>query len=199
MTRQQQAVFNCIQQYFMDFSRQPTLAEIGFQLSLARSTVHAHVQKLIAQGFLKPGEGKAAYHLEQQPDRFRLPLLGRIAAGQPIEAIENQDYLDLAEHFCGPERYVLRVSGDSMIEAGILDDDYVVIRKQETANVGDIIVALVNDFEVTLKYFYPQSGNHIELRPANSSMASMYYPANQVKVQGVMVGLIRDHPQLRRC
>lgn len=197
MTRQQQAVLTSIKQYVLDFGRQPTLAEIGLQLSLARSTIHAHVQKLIAQGYLKPASGKVAYRLDEQPNRFRLPLLGRIAAGQPIEAIENQEYLDLAEHFCGPERYVLRVSGDSMIEAGILDDDYVVIRKQETANTGDIIVALVNDFEVTLKYFYPQGSGHIELRPANQNMASMYYPANQVKVQGVMVGLIRDHPQLR--
>ena len=197
MTRQQQAVFNTIQQYVLDFGRQPTLAEIGLQLALARSTVHAHVQKLIARGYLKPGEGKAAYALEQQPGRFRLPLLGRIAAGRPVEAIENRDYLDLAEHFCGPERYVLRVSGDSMIEAGILDDDYVIIHKQEQASPGDIIVALVNDFEVTLKYFYPQSSGYIELRPANRDMVSMFYPANQVSIQGVMVGLIRDHPQLR--
>jgi len=197
MTRQQQAVFHCIQQYVLDFGRQPTLAEIGLQLALARSTVHAHVRKLIAQGYLQPGEGKAAYHLDEEPNPFRLPLLGRIAAGQPIEAIENEEYLDLAEHFCGPERYVLRVSGDSMIGAGILDDDYVIIRKQQTANVGDIVVALINDFEVTLKYFFPQSNGYVELRPANSNLAAMHYPASQVKVQGVMVGLIRDHPQLR--
>lgn len=197
MTRHQQAVLKCIKNYISEHGRQPTLEEIGSPLKLVRSTVHGHVKNLIEDGYLGKGVGKVAYCV---PDDFlntgRLPLLGVIAAGLPIEAIADQEEVDIAAHFCGPDRYVLRVSGDSMIEAGILDGDYVVLQKQDVANDGDTVVALINQWEATLKYIFVHDDGNIELRPANSNMKSMFYPADQVRVQGVMVGLFRNHPQL---
>lgn len=197
MTRQQQAVLKCIKNYIFEYGRQPTLDEIGSSMKLVRSTVHGHVSQLIEKSHLGKGVGKVAYCV---PDDFlntgRLPLLGVIAAGLPIEAISNQDDIDVSAHFCGPDRYVLKVSGNSMIEAGILDGDYVVLQKQDVANDGDTVVALINQWEATLKYIFVQNDGNIELRPANSSMESMFYPADQVRVQGVMVGLFRNHPQL---
>ena len=122
-----------------------------------------------------------------------LPYLGKIAAGKPIEAIVDQQQINLARFFCGAGRYVLKISGDSMIEAGIWDDDYVVIEKRTSAREGDIIVALVDRYEATLKYYHPKDTGVVELRPANSQLQSMFYPADQVEIQGVMVGVFRSY------
>ena len=129
----------------------------------------------------------------REDDPNRVPLLGRIAAGLPIEAIEDQDHLDLAGLFAGPDRYALRVSGDSMIEAGILDGDTVIVRKQDVANVGDIVVALIDGHEATLKRLGPSVGGTVELVPANASLEPMRYPASRVRVQGVLVGQLRRY------
>ena len=126
-------------------------------------------------------------------DPARLPLLGRIAAGLPIEAIEDQDHLDLAALFAGPDRYALRVSGDSMIDAGILDGDTVIVRKQDVANAGDIVVALIDGHEATLKRLGRSVGGTVELIPANASMEPMRYPASRVRLQGVLVGQLRRY------
>ena len=119
--------------------------------------------------------------------------MGRIAAGCPIEAIPDQQNINLAQLFCGPDRYILKIAGDSMIEAGIWDEDFVVIQKASTAREGDIIVALVDRYEATLKYYHPKDTGVVELRPANSQMESMFYPADQVEIQGKMVGVFRSY------
>lgn len=124
---------------------------------------------------------------------FRIPLLGRIAAGQPIEAIEDANYLDLAEFFIGPDRYALRVSGESMIDVGILDGDTVILRKQDTARTGDIVVALIDGQEATLKRLGQVANGVIELIPENSAMSTMQYAANRVSFQGVLVGQLRSY------
>jgi repressor LexA len=124
---------------------------------------------------------------------FRIPLLGRIAAGQPIEAIEDADYLDLAAFFIGPDRYALRVSGESMIDVGILDGDTVILRKQDTAQTGDIVVALIDGQEATLKRLGQTRGGVVELIPENSSMATMRYDASRVSFQGVLIGQLRGY------
>lgn len=199
LTQRQQTVLFAIKRFLNDRGRQPTLEEIGEMLGVtSRSTVHKHIQLLISKGYLRKAMGKAAYELQlaNQPAEGSLPLLGRIAAGQPIEAIPGEDSIDLAAHFCGPSRYVLRVSGHSMIEKGILDNDYIVVKKQDMAENGDIVVALINRWEATLKSFYLQTDGQVELRPANRDMSSLYYPADQVSIQGVMIGLFRDHPGL---
>lgn len=124
---------------------------------------------------------------------LRIPLLGRIAAGMPIEAIEDQHYLDLAAFFIGPDRYALRVTGDSMIDVGILDGDTVILRKQETAHTGDIVVALIDGQEATLKRLGTVSDGIVELIPENASMSVMRYAAQRVSFQGVLVGQLRNY------
>lgn len=198
LTAKQKDVLNQIQLFTQLQGRQPGLSEIAHEIGIkAKSTVHAHVRALIDQGYLQESLGKAAYVFDCPPTSVTsLPFLGRIAAGAPIEAIPGNDQIDMAAQFCGPDRYILRVSGDSMIEAGILDNDYVVIQKQSTAKRGEIVVALINHWEATLKFFHPQDTGLIELRPANQTMEPMFYPQDQVKIQGVMIGLFRDHPQM---
>ena len=211
LTQKQKDVLDCIQNFLRSHGRQPTLTEIGELLGMSSSsTVHKHVQKLIAKDYLQSTSDKAAYTIEFDESTSSLPLLGVIAAGKPIEAIPDVQSIDLASEFCQSGRYVLRIAGDSMIEAGILDGDYVVIREQAMAERGEIVVALisgaVNGAEATLKYFHPQTGSSsslaegfsnaegsIELRPANSSMDSMFFPADEVTIQGVVVGSFRSY------
>lgn len=124
---------------------------------------------------------------------FRIPLLGRIAAGLPIEAIEDQSHLDLAEFFIGPDRYALRVTGNSMMDAGIIDGDTVILRKQNTARKGEIVVALVDGQEATLKRLGEVADGMIELIPENSTMQTMRYSVGRVSIQGVLVGQLRSY------
>lgn len=124
---------------------------------------------------------------------LRIPLLGRIAAGQPIEAIEDANYLDLAAFFIGPDRYALRVSGESMIDVGILDGDTVILRKQNIARTGDIVVALIDSQEATLKRLGAVKEGMVELIPENSGMKTMHYAAHRVSFQGVLVGQLRSY------
>ncbi len=194
LTSKQSLVLQTIQQLTQKMGYLPTLEEIGQQIGIGRSTVHKHIRTLINNNYLQDAEGKAAYQLNEGfEEEGSLPYMGKIAAGAPIEAIPDQQNINLAQLFCGPNRYVLRISGDSMIEAGIWDDDYVVIQKQAYAREGNIIVALVDRYEATLKYYHPKETGVVELRPANSQMQSMYYPAEQVEIQGVMIGVFRDY------
>jgi len=197
LTSKQSLVLQTIQQLAQQMGYLPTLEEIGQEIGIGRSTVHKHIRTLINNNYLQDAEGKAAYQLlEPFEDEGSLPYMGRIAAGAPIEAIPDQQNINLAQLFCGPNRYVLRISGDSMIEAGIWDDDFVVIQKQAYAREGNIVVALVDRYEATLKYYHPKETGVVELRPANSQMQSMYYPAEQVEIQGVMIGVFRDYQSM---
>lgn len=191
LTQKQQEVLSFIRNFAKEQGRIPLLDEIGHDFNTAKSNVHKHVRNLIDKKALSEAQGKQAYTLidEEEPAGL-IPLLGYIAAGEPIEVIPNEDYLDV-NRFCGPNLYALRIKGTSMIEAGIDDGDYIIIKKQQTAETGQIIVAIVNDWAATLKYFYPQN-EVIELRPANKELESQYHSAKEVKIQGVLVSLFRD-------
>jgi len=195
LTSKQSQVLQTIQHLAQEMGYLPTLEEIGQDMGIGRSTIHKHIRTLINNGYLQEAEGKSAYQLADPLDEEEgsLPYMGRIAAGFPIEAIPDQQNINLAQLFCGPDRYVLKIAGDSMIEAGIWDDDYVVIEKRTSAREGDIIVALVDRYEATLKYYHPKDTGVVELRPANSQLQSMFYPADQVEIQGVMVGVFRSY------
>ena len=195
LTRRQQQIMDIIHKLYAQNAYLPTLDEIAQAGGInTRSTVHQHVQALIQQGYLLPTTGKRAYRLPEPNVREDyLPLLGRIAAGQPIEAIESQNEISADEMFRGQGRFVLKVSGDSMRDIGIMNGDYVVIQKQDIASNGEIIVALVNKQEVTLKRIFYLPNRKIELRPENSDMESMLYSAKSVQVQGKMVGLFRAY------
>jgi len=195
LTSKQSQVLQTIQHLAQQMGYLPTLEEIGQEMGIGRSTIHKHIRTLINNGYLQEAEGKSAYQLADPLDEEEgsLPYMGRIAAGFPIEAIPDQQNINIAQLFCGPDRYVLKIAGDSMIEAGIWDDDYVVIQKRTSAREGDIIVALVDRYEATLKYYHPKDTGVVELRPANSQLQSMFYPADQVEIQGVMVGVFRSY------
>ncbi len=186
-----------IRQFIARHEYSPTLTEIAAGLGLSsKGSLHKHVQALADAGYLRivPGQHRGIQLAPQaEASLHSLPLLGRIAAGQPIEAIPGEDTLNLAEFLLGPDRFALRVVGDSMIEAGILDGDTVIIERRDTAENGDVVVALIDNGEATLKQLRHR-GKRIELIPANAAYQPLIFPADRVQIQGVLVGQLRTYP-----
>jgi repressor LexA len=196
LTKRQQEIFDFIQRYASRYGYPPTVREIGKAVGLASSsTVHAHLANLQKSGLLKrnPAKPRAIEVMFDkakkaiQPDG--LPLVGQVAAGQPVLAEENiEDYIQVPGVAGGDEgEYVLRVAGESMRDAGILEGDYVVVRRQETARNGDIVVAMVGE-EATVKRFFKES-DHIRLQPENREMEPIR--STDVRVLGKVVGVFR--------
>lgn len=200
LTAGQHRTLNFIHQYITREGFAPTLSEIALGLGIrSRGSVHKQVQALAQAGALRliPGR-KRGIELLEETEALTLPLLGRIAAGCPIEAIPDEDTLNLTEFLLGPERFALRVQGDSMIDIGILDGDTVIIRRCDSADDGDIVVALIDNEEATLKRLSHLGANHdnkrVVLMPENTTMEPMIYPAGRVAIQGVLVGQLRTYP-----
>ncbi|HTY97977.1 MAG TPA: transcriptional repressor LexA [Solirubrobacteraceae bacterium] len=203
LTRRQQEIFDFIRRYSAKYGYPPTVRDIGKAVGLASSsTVHAHLANLEKIGLLRrdPSKPRAIELLEKgvgtAVDSVRgmvraegLPLLGSVAAGQPILAEENiEEYVPVPQLAGGEEGdYLLRIRGESMKEAGILEGDYVVVHPQETANDGDVIVALLGE-EATVKRYFRES-DHIRLQPENDAMEPIR--SKEVKVLGRVVGLLR--------
>ena len=194
LTGLEEKILQCITRYITQNGHAPTLVEIGKLLDIkSKGTVHRYIESLIDKGHLhRTGRSWRGIRLTGEQNRRLtiLPLAGRIAAGRPIEAISDQQEINFSEMLLGADRYVLEVKGDSMVEAGILDGDLVVVRQTETADNGDIVIALIDNGEATLKRLR-KHGDRVELIPANQSMAPMIYPADRVHVQGVVVGQVR--------
>lgn len=175
----------------------PTMTEIGEAMGIkSKGTVHRYVNSLIEKGYLeKSGSGWRNLALVESDGESvgSLPLAGRIAAGQPIEAIEGRESIDVNEMLVAPNRFVLKVVGESMIEAGILDGDWVVIESRSTARDGEIVVALIDNEEATLKRLRTGKDGMVELIPENSSMEPMIYSGDRVQIQGVLVGVMRTY------
>lgn len=191
-------VYDFIRAYVARNGFPPKLREIGEHLGIAsRGTVHRYLRDLEAEGLIDIESDRArGVRLKARKGGVRalaLPLLGRIAAGLPIEAIPGEDEIDLSEFFIAPNRFVLRVAGDSMIEDGILDGDMVIVEKRETADNGEIVVALIDGLEATLKRLQKNRDGSVTLRPANTHMAPLRYPAARVRIQGVVVGQFRSY------
>jgi repressor LexA len=204
LTGRQQEIWEFLVEYVDRHGYPPTVREIGEHIGLASpSTVHAHLANLERAGYLrrdptKPRaleltglrrEARSAPDTRVQP----LPLLGEIAAGAPLLADEQiEEYVPLPEQLVGGADFLLRVKGDSMIEAGILDGDLVIVRKTQTATNGDIVVALVGDDEgadeATVKRYFRESGR-IRLQPENSALEPIY--STHVEVLGKVVGVFR--------
>jgi repressor LexA len=176
------------------------MQEMADQLGTSKVTIFEHVGALEKKRVLRRNKHKARsleiIADERLPDEDRstkLPLLGNIAAGSPIEAIENREEIDLETLFHSSSGvYVLRVRGESMIEDHLCDGDYVVIERRETARNGEQVVALLDTGEATLKRFY-REGNHIRLQPANSTMEPRIVDADRCRVQGVVIGVLRSY------
>lgn len=196
--KRQKQILDFIKQYIEKYGYSPTLAEIATSINVSSlATVHEHLQALVSKGAIKRFEG-AVRGIEVIDSKIsaalkgiELPVLGFIAAGQPIMTFTdpNATVNVPANMVSGKKRsYVLQVKGDSMIEDGILDGDHVVIEEQSVANNGDIVVALLDNGLATLKRFYKEP-NRIRLEPANSAMEPIY--ATDVKIQGKCVAVIR--------
>ena len=195
MTTQQKRVLDFIRAFIARHGHAPTLREIGEGVDIqSRGAVHRHVQTLLERGVLKRARrGWRTLELAEkaEDDAATLPLLGKIAAGRPIEAIPGHDEVNIADMLLGTDRYALQIEGDSMIDAGILDGDTVIIRRSDTADDGDIVVALIDNEEVTLKRLQHLSGRRIKLIPENRAMTPLIYAGDRVRIQGVLAGQLR--------
>ena len=201
LSRREQDTYQLLCEYFAEHQQAPTLEEIASGLGISsKGVVHRYLKALENEGLIEliSGRHRGIQLIESEDSltingQYSLPFLGKIAAGQPIEAIPGHDHVDLAEFFVGPNRFVLKVQGESMIEAGILDGDMVVIEQCSRASNGDIIVALIDNEEATLKYLRHNGDGSIMLIPANNSMTPMIYPAERVVIQGIVVGQMRSY------
>ncbi len=198
LTHKQQEILDCIKQHLRSKGYPPSVREIGQMVGLSSSsTVHFHLGKLESLGLIRrdPTKPRAIEILDETswPNQtlIPVPLVGRVAAGQPILAIENieETYPLPAELVNNAENvFMLTVSGESMINAGILDGDYIVVKEGPTAENGDIVVALVDGEEATIKRFYREK-NRIRLQPENDAMEPIY--AQNVSIIGKAIGLFR--------
>lgn len=196
--RRQKQILDFIRQYIGKFGYSPTLGEIADSIGVSSlATVHEHLQALTSKGLIRKFEGAVRgielldQKISEKLRNIELPILGFIAAGQPIMTYTDPDAtISISPHLVSGKKrsYVLQVKGDSMIEDGILDGDYVVIEEQNTAIDGDIVVALLENGLATLKRFYKEAGR-IRLEPANSKMSPIY--TTDVKIQGKCVAVIR--------
>jgi len=195
LTDSQRKTLQFIRHYMAQHGYAPKLQEIAEGIGISsRGVAHRYVQALIDGGYIEVRSGRhRGIRLLADETETRLPLLGRIAAGLPIEAIEGQDEINLADFFMGPGRFALKVQGDSMIEAGILDGDIAIIRQQNQAHNGDIVVALIDNLEATLKTFKRLGNGQIQLIPANAQLSTMIYEPERVQIQGVLVGSMRRY------
>jgi repressor LexA len=202
LTRRQQEILDQLRRRQGEGEPPPTLDELCAWLGLrSRGSLHKHIQALVAAGLVEPLHGqhrgvRLVSETAPTPDpehADRLPLLGTIAAGRPIEAIAEPEQIEVPAHLrTGRLCYVLQVAGDSLCEAGILDGDYVVIEQRDHARDGEIVVALIQGEDVTLKRIVQEPGR-VLLCPENSAMQAMEYHPDEVQIQGVLVGQMRRY------
>ena len=194
ITPKQKKILDFIETYIEREGYSPSQQEIAHAFGYkSLGTVQNYLVRLEREGVLSKGWNakRGMRVLRPKVNSFELPLAGTVAAGRPIEAIETTDTIEVPSSMVGPgENFVLRVQGDSMIGDGILDDDYVVVRKQASAENGQTVIALIRD-EATVKRFY-RKGQHVELHPANPSMQPIIVEEEEsFRIEGVVVGVIR--------
>lgn len=196
MTRRQKEILDFVGAFIKENGYSPSLEEIADELGLSSvSTVHKHVSHLLEKGLLRRGWNQnrslEPVRFERRPRAAVIPLVGIVAAGRPIEAIEDVETLEIPESFLGRgETYALRVAGESMIDEGIRDGDFVIVERRRKARNGEVVVALIDGEEATLKTFR-QEGARVRLIPANKSMKPMVFAARRVEITGVVTGVLR--------
>jgi len=202
LSPRQKAILDYIHKKVQEKGYPPSVREIGEAVGLASSsTVHGHLARLEKKGYIrrdptKPRAIELLYREDITPktklDTVKVPIVGKVTAGEPITAIENiEDYYPLPRRLVGDEQtvFILSIQGDSMINAGILNGDYVVVRQQPTAENGDIVVAMTPDGEATVKRFYKEA-DHIRLQPENERMEPILL--SDVTILGKVISLIRE-------
>jgi repressor LexA len=198
LTRRQREILDYLNDFIQQHGYAPSLEEIGRRFGLSSlATVHKHLTNLQEKGFIKRAWNRSR-SVELVSSRLggravELPLLGYVAAGVPIEAIVGSETIAVPEDLVGKrDTYVLRVKGDSMIDEQIRDGDYVIVEDRRTAENGEMVIALLNGSDVTLKKLYREHG-HIRLQPANPAMQPIVVQADQVQIQGVVIGVMRRY------
>jgi repressor LexA len=205
LTKRQKEVLDFLVSFANKQGYSPSFEEIAKALRLTSlATVHKHISTLERKGFIRRGYNQSrsieVTHLPksvreqvQERNSTELPMAGRIAAGRPLEAVEDRETFSLAEFARGGNSFVLQVKGNSMMDDHILNGDYIVVEQTQVANPGEIVVALVGGDEATLKRFYREPGGRVRLQPANSEMQPIIVPAVDVKIQGRVIGVLRKY------
>ena len=199
LTRRQKEILDYLGGYIGEHGYAPTIEEIGHHFGLSSlATVHKHLTNLQEKGLIKRAWNRSRA-LELVPTEvavraIELPLLGRVAAGSPIEAVQATETIFVPEDMLGRrETYVLQVKGDSMIEEQIRDGDYVIVEDRTSARDGEMVIALLQGENVTLKKLYREGGGKVRLQPANSRMKPIFVDQDDVRVQGVVIGVLRKY------
>jgi repressor LexA len=197
LTKRQREILDYVEGFLEDEGYSPSFEEIAQHFGYSSlATVHEHLSNLERKGFLRKNYNKSR-SLELVPAEgtlaVELPLLGSVAAGLPIEAIEERETIAVPHDMLrSGNNYVLRVRGDSMVDEQIRDGDYIVVNSRQTAENGEMVVALVHGDSATVKKYYRERGR-IRLQPANETMLPMFFDEDEVQVQGVVVAVIRKY------
>jgi len=199
LTRRQKQLVDYLTQHIEDHGYAPTLAEIGQYFGLSSlATVHKHLHNLETKGFIRRMHNHSrALEIDgasgARSGVKKLAIVGQVAAGIPIEAIEGHDSIAVPEEFVRRnDTFCLRVKGESMVDEGIRDGDYIIVEGRAGANPGETVVALIGD-EATVKKYYPAEDGTVRLQPANPTMQPIFVAAEQLQIRGVVVGLMRHY------
>lgn len=200
LTRRQKEILDFLQRYITDRGYAPSFEEIAEHFSFrSLATVHEHLTNLERKGYIQRGHNESrAIELvpaEGQAGATELPLLGQVAAGEPIEAVQTPETIAVPNDLIPPRGncYVLRVRGDSMIEEHIQHGDYVVVHGRDAADNGEMVIALVDGTSATVKRFYREANGWIRLQPANEQMPPLRVHEDNILIQGIVVGVIRKY------
>jgi repressor LexA len=205
VTKRQKQVLDFVSHFIEDNGYSPSYEEIARGLNLASlATVHKHISTLETKQYLKRGFNQSRsldlgpkYIQEQRKHRqdtsLEVPLLGRIAAGAPVEAVEQRETVRFGDFLGNPDVFALEVRGDSMIEDHICSGDLVLVERASQAKDGDIIVALIEGAQTTLKRFYKEPGDRVRLQPANSSLQPIFVAGKDLAIQGRLLAVLRKY------
>jgi repressor LexA len=206
LTKRQKEFLDFLANFLEKKGYSPSYEEIAEGLDLASlATVHKHIMALEAKHYVRRGFNQSRsleivpkYYEEQRQHRqapvsLEMPLLGRIAAGSPVEAMAGRETLSFADFVGDRDTYALQVRGESMIEDHICSGDFVLVEKAQEARDGDIVVALVDGVETTLKRFYREAGERVRLQPANATMQPIFLPQDSVAIQGKVLAVLRRY------
>ncbi len=199
LTRRQKEILDFLDKHISRKGYAPTIEEIGEQFGLSSlATVHKHLTNLQKKGLVKRDWNRSR-GLELVPTQVavkavELPLLGRVAAGSPIEAISASETIFVPEDMVGRrDTYVLQVKGDSMIDEQIRDGDFVIVENRKTARDGEMVIALLDGDSATLKKLYREGGGMVRLQPANARLKPLYVDQDRLRIQGVVIGVLRKY------
>ncbi|PLX16944.1 MAG: repressor LexA [Candidatus Muiribacterium halophilum] len=198
LTKRQSQIFEFIKECISERGYSPTLKELCSYFGLRSvATMHEHIEKMVSLGVLcKNDGGRVSLNVdisEDDNDKKELPLLGLIQAGIPVEEFEDDDEkVEVPSTMYGKDLYALKVKGDSMKDDHIIEGDIVIIDGKKTPRAGDIVVALIDDYEITLKRYFPEKEDMIRLQPANEAFKPIEIEGERVRIQGVLRGIIRE-------